>query len=117
MEASPVSGGEPLLRPRSPAPAVADPVVKPVGAALPEFDAIGPQPVSPPARRPGDGDALEPPGRPPQPLLQIRAPGDRPALRRSPRAEPRSARPRPEVVVRFLLRDRLDPPLDAHLPP
>src|SRR5512143_3176525 len=114
------SGGDALNRPRRRmrvAAAIADAVVQPRRAPLPEFDLLGHETIAAPVRRPRDvlarARVLRLDGG--EALLEHFPAGDRLALRRRPRAEACGARPLGEVRARFGVVDVLDRALDAHL--
>src|SRR5690606_31026644 len=90
-------------------------LMEPIGPVGPELDAIGDEPEPGPEVRAGDRLVREP-------LLDLRDTGEkvlvrrkRPALLGSPGADLAPARPRGEVGVRLLRRNRLNRPLDAYL--
>src|SRR6266511_2689823 len=112
----PGSGREALDDPDTIIPAaIAQAVVQPAGAALPELDRLGDHAVAAPVRRPGHlpvgvgGRELV------QAALQRRTAVDRLALARGPGAQAAAERPALEVGVGLGRRDLLDAPFDADL--
>src|SRR6266480_813111 len=97
-------------------PRVAEAVVEPELATLPELDRVGDQPVSTPVRRPGDRTLPEAGGRFRDPLLEFTAIAQYRALRRRPGTDLRLARPGREVGVRLLVVDPANVPAHADLP-
>src|SRR5438445_6757291 len=108
-------GRKPLDSPAAAAKRIKQAVVQPVGAALPELDALRNHAVAAPVRRPGRALAMAPAG-----LfhggLQRGAARHALALRRGPGGEPGAERPGGEVGVRFPGAQLLDAALDADLP-
>src|SRR6266513_707046 len=90
-------------------------VVQPVGAALPELDALRRHAVAAPVRRPGRALAMALTGFF-HGDLQRGAVWHALALRRGPGREPGAQRPGRKVCVRFLGAHLLDAALDADLP-
>src|SRR6185295_304777 len=114
-----VAGGlrrQPLAQPAARgAFGIAEPVVEPVRAPLPELPDVGDQAKAAPELRAGDvlaGEARFERGDRP---LQLFPAADRARLRRGPGAEPRAARTASVVLLRLLARGPPDVALDPHL--
>src|SRR5919106_4567126 len=90
------------------APLVAEPVVQPVQAALPELHAVRSDPIPTPERRSGHvlPGILGVEAR--EALQELVTGGQFAALARGPGPEPGLARPRGEVGVGFLVADARD---------
>ena len=97
---------------------IANPIVQPRGATLPELDGVGSEAISAPMRRTRHGAAVVAIARLHlgEAGLQRRAPPDGLALRRRPRSELRRARTAREIVGRFGGVERRREALDPHLP-
>src|SRR5436309_7853690 len=96
-------------------PRVAETVVEPELATLPELDRVGNQPVSTPVRWPGNRAVPEAGGRFRDPLLELAPIAQHQALRRRPGSDLRLARPRGEVGVRLFVVDASNIPGHADL--
>src|SRR5439155_22640034 len=108
-------GGEPLDEPAVALAAIAQPVVEPVRAVLPELVALGRDSEAAPVRRPQDVAASRLERC--HPRLEARTTLDHLALRRGARADLGAAGTRAEVRLRLGFLDALDGSLDPHLPP
>src|SRR4051794_21752999 len=95
---------------------VAEAVVEAAGAVLPELPGRRGEPEPSPRRRPRHRAFAESPLDFCEPFVQLGSRSERLALARGVRTDLRVARSRPEVRVRLLLGDLLDPALHPHLP-
>src|SRR6266480_1378712 len=108
-------GRKPLDSPAASASRIKQAVVQPVGAALPELDALRNHAVAAPVRGPKGALAVAPTGFL-HGSLQRGAVRHALALRRGPGREPGAQRPGRKVRVRLLGAQLLDAALDADLP-
>src|SRR5205809_1131676 len=108
-------GRKPLDSPAAASKRIKQAVVQPVGAALPELDALRHHAVAAPMRRPKGALAMAFTGFF-HGGLQRGAVRHALALRRGPGGEPGAQRPGRKVRVRFLGAQLLDAALDADLP-
>ena len=107
---------KPFHPPPVPIAAVADAIVQPALAPLPEFDHLGRDPVTAPVLGKRHVFAGEPLGRLPSPFFQLDAVRNHLALVGGPGAQPAAEWPAAEIGVRFFSGDGTDSPGDPNLP-